>query len=75
MRYASLVAEPEPEIRRVCASVSLEWDRVLARELPLSRYTVSPPHPQKWQRHAAEIESVLPSIQDQISRAERLAAR
>jgi hypothetical protein len=55
--------------------MSLGWDRPLGRDLPLSRYTVSAPHPQKWQRHAAEIEAVLPSIQDQISRAERVATR
>ncbi len=72
--YAALVADPEPEIRRLCAAVSLDWDRALTGELPLSRYTVSPPHPQKWQRHAAEIESVVPLIRDQIDRAERLAA-
>ena len=75
MRYTSLVADPEAEIRRVCDATSIDWDRALTGDLPLSRYTVSPPHPQKWQRHAAEIESVMPSIEDQISRAERLAAR
>lgn len=74
VRYAALVADPEAEIRRVCEATSIEWDRALTGDLPLSRYTVSPPHPQKWQRHAAEIESVLPSIEDQISRAENLAA-
>jgi hypothetical protein len=74
VRYASLVADPEAEIRRVCEATSIDWDRALTGDLPLSRYTVSPPHPQKWQRHAAEIESVMPLIQDQISRAERLAS-
>jgi len=75
VRYDALSADPDAEIRRICELMSLGWDRRLGRDLPLSRYTVSAPHPQKWQRHAAEIEAVLPFIQDQISRAERVAAR
>ena len=43
--------------------------------LRLSQYTVSPPDADKWRRHAAEIEAVLPSLAEQIARAERFAAR
>ena len=46
-----------------------------ALELRLSKYTVSPPDADKWRRHAAEIEAVLPSLAEQIARAERFAAR
>ncbi len=74
-RYEALVSDPESEIRRLCQAVSLEWDRTFDKALPLSRYTVSAPDPEKWRRHAAEIETVMPSIQDQVSRAELLAAR
>ena len=74
-RYESLVSDPEAEIRRLCRAVSLDWDRAFDRQLPLSRYTVSPPDAKKWQRHAAEIEVVLPLIEDQVSRAGLLAAR
>ena len=74
-RYENLVSDLGAEIRRLCQGVSLEWDRVFDKEPPLSRYTVSAPDPEKWRRHASEIESLMPSIQDQISRAERLPAR
>ena len=73
-RYDALVADPAAEIRRLCASTG--WNGTDAdAALPLSRYTVSPPPPEKWQRHAAEIEAVLPSLAEQLARAERFAAR
>lgn len=73
-RYDALVAQPQAEIRRLCDAVGYEWDRTLA-ELPLSKYTVSPPDPAKWRRLASRIDAVLPAIQAQAKRAERLAAR
>jgi hypothetical protein len=73
--YAELVRDPNAEIGRLCAANGLRWDRMLPQALPLSSYTVSTPDPDKWQRFAAEIESVLPSIAAQASRAERFAAR
>lgn len=74
-RYDSLVSDPNAEIGRLCAAHGLRWDQVLPQSLPLSSYTVSTPDASKWQRFAAEIDSVLPSIAAQASRAERLAAR
>jgi hypothetical protein len=74
-RYGALVSDPESEIRRLCQALSLEWDRTFDQEPPLSRYTVSAPDPEKWRRHASEIEAIMPSIQDQVSRAWHLAAR
>jgi hypothetical protein len=74
-RYENLVSDLQSEIRRICQAVSLEWDRAFDKEPPLSRYAVSAPAPEKWRRHAAEIEAVMPSIQDQVRRAELLAAR
>jgi len=43
--------------------------------LPLSRYTVTPPDPNKWKRHEAEILDVLPAIQATVGRAEKFAVR
>ena len=74
-RYDALVAEPGLEIRRLCEALSLAWDHGERLKLPLSKYTVSRPDPRKWQRHAAEIEAVLPSLAEQAQRAERFAAR
>jgi len=73
--YEALVAAPDAEIRRLCAAHSLAWDSVLPQALPLSSYTVSNPDPTKWQRYAAEIDAVLPLIEAQARRAERLAQR
>jgi len=73
--YDALVDDPNAEIARLCAANGLRWDQVLPQALPLSSYTVSSPDPAKWQRFAAEIDSVLPLIAAQASRAERLAAR
>jgi len=73
--YEAFVANPTGEIRRLCAANDLAWDTVLPQALPLSSYTVSTPDPAKWQRYAAEIDAVLPTIDAQARRAERLAFR
>jgi hypothetical protein len=74
-RYDALLADPAAEIRRLCTAMELDWEDEGAFALRLSRYTVSPPDPDKWRRHAAEIEAVLPSLAEQMARVERFAAR
>ncbi len=74
-RYDALLVDPTAEIARLCAAVDFVWDRPLDANLPLSRYTVSKPDADKWKRHEAEIEGVLPGLQQAIARAEQLAAR
>lgn len=73
-RYDTLVAEPAAEIRRLCEATGLDWDQA-GLQLRLSRYTVSPPDADKWRRHSAEIEAILPALAEQIARAERFATR
>lgn len=73
-RYEALVADPAAEIRRLCAATGFDWDEP-SPALRLSKYTVSAPDADKWRRHAAEIEAVLPSLAEQIARVERFAAR
>ncbi len=73
-RYDALVADPAAEIRRLCAATGFDWDEP-SLALRLSKYTVSAPDADKWRRHAAEIEAVLPSLAEQIARVERLTAR
>ena len=70
--YGRLVAEPETEVRRLCACVQLEWDRSLRSDLPVSVYTVSPPDPDKWRARETEIKQVLPSLRDLLARLERM---
>ena len=73
-RYAALTADTAGEIARLCAAVDFAWDRPLETDLPLSRYTVSKPDPEKWRRYEAEIESVLPGLRDTIARSDAFAA-
>ena len=74
-RYDAMLANPADEVARLCNALELDWDRPLNEALPLSRYTVSQPAPEKWRRHEDLIEEVLPSMQATIARAERYAAR
>jgi len=74
-RYADVLAEPQTEIARLCGAVDFRWDHTLGDVLPLSRHTLTRPDAQKWQRHAAEIDAVLPRLAATIARSERFAAR
>jgi hypothetical protein len=74
VRYDAFLAAPEAEVRRLCTALELEWDMVLTDELPLSRFTVSKPAPDKWRRHEREIESVLPSLKPLLDRSAGFAA-
>lgn len=74
-RYDALLADPATEVARLCGALEFDRDRPLDGALPLSRYTVSEPASDKWQRHADLIEPVLPGLQTTIDRAERFAAR
>ena len=74
-RYDALTADTPREIARLCAAVDFAWDRPLDAELPLSRYTVSRPNPEKWRKYQAEVESVLPGLRDTIARSDAFTAR
>jgi hypothetical protein len=74
VRYDTLVGQPDQEIARLCHALDLEWDRPLDGALALSRFTLSPPATDKWQRHAELLAAVLPSIQPTAERATRFAA-
>ena len=74
-RYDALTADPAAEIARLCTAVDFAWDRPLDAELPLSRYTVSKPDPEKWRKHEAAIEAVLPGLRETIVRSDAFAAR
>ena len=74
-RYDALLADPNAEMRRLCAALDLEWDREL-RELPLARHTVSQPEDEKWKRtREPDILAVLPAIADIAERAAETARR
>jgi LPS sulfotransferase NodH len=73
-RYDFLLANPMAEIAHLCKALDFGWDRPLDK-LPLSRYTVTPPDPDKWRRHESEILGVLPGIRGTVERAQKFATR
>ena len=71
--YGRFLADPQGEALRLSAWAGWAWDRELGTELPLSRYTLSRPDPDKWRRHAAAIEPRLAQWRTTIDRAARAA--
>lgn len=71
VNYDSLVANPQPEFMRLCRFAGVDADNIPASPLPLSRTTLTPPHPDKWQQYEHEIVPLLPVL-DAVS--DRIAA-
>lgn len=76
VQYSDLVNEPAPTIRRLCSFLGFEPDDALvqrvSRRLPVSRYTLAPPAPDKWRRHQVAIENVMPRVSATWERLKRL---
>ncbi len=70
IRYDQFVADPQAEARRLCRELDIAWDVQLQANLPHSRHTLTAPTPDKWRRHALEINAVLPLIEATRVRAE-----
>ncbi len=70
--YDDLLADPQGQMEWLSAFAGVPWDQKLEGPLPLSRYTVTPPHPRKWRRNATEVESVMPTVAEVSSRAEQV---
>ena len=66
INYADLIANPAACIRGVCEFAEIAFDSALearlAAPLPLSRYTQTPPVPDKWLKNAELINPVLPQL-------------
>jgi len=73
-RYDSLLTNPAAEIAHLCNALEFGWDRPIDK-LPLSRYTLTPPDPNKWKRHEGEINAILPQLRTTMERAQRFAER
>ena len=67
--YDVFLEQPGVEVKRLCAAFDLPWDRELGNALPLSRYTLTRPAPDKWRKHADLIEPLLPGLDPTIRRA------
>ncbi|WP_313929506.1 sulfotransferase [Pseudoxanthomonas sp.] len=71
--YGRFLQDPQREALRLSDFAGWSWDRELGAQLPLSRYTLSRPDPDKWRRHAAAIEPRLQQWKGTIDRAARAA--
>lgn len=69
--YADFLKDPTTEIQRICAALDLGWDRALSKALPLSRYTLTRPEPDKWRKHAELIEPLMSELAPTVARARR----
>ncbi len=74
--YASFIADPGAVLNsiRAFASPGTEVAPLNIGALPLSRSTVSQPHPDKWRRHEKEIELLWSSVAEIQDRIERFCA-
>jgi tetratricopeptide (TPR) repeat protein len=74
--YSDLVKAPAMSVQRLCdfAGMSMDADLAarLASPLPLSRYTQTPPNPDKWLMDEAAILRVLPGLRDTWDRLRAL---
>lgn len=75
VEHARLLAQPTAEARRVADWAGWSWDRELGAQLPLSRYTLTPPAQDKWRRHEAEIMPRLHAHSGLIARLQAFCAR
>lgn len=74
LTYRNFVAEPERHAREICAFAGVRWDRALPAALPLSAHTVTPPAPDKWRRHEAELAPQLATLGTIADRARSFVA-
>jgi hypothetical protein len=76
VQYAELMTDPTATVQRLCEFVGIEFDGALAQRvsapLPPSRHTLTPPDPDKWRRHQADIGRVLPALEPTWQRLQRL---
>ena len=68
--YGQQLNAAESTLMRLCEFCEISANGVIdsfaGEQLKHSRYTISPPSPDKWQRHAAALGRVLPALADTI---------
>jgi Sulfotransferase family/Aspartyl/Asparaginyl beta-hydroxylase len=70
IRYEAFISQPEMEMTQLCKVLSLQPNEKMWA-LPLSRYTLTPPHPDKWKRNEHLISEIWPLVEEQALRAEK----
>ena len=72
VNYKDLVKDTQKEIEKLCKFANIQWNQDISKEkLPLSRYTVTPPNPQKWKKNASAIKPFLSKMQPTVKRAKK----
>lgn len=71
LRYEDLIADPQGEIKGLCAELGLNWDLVI-QQLPFSKVTLTPPEHEKWRRNEDAIMRVMPLLEQVRLRTERM---
>jgi LPS sulfotransferase NodH len=76
--YEDFLADPGAELMRLCAFAGVPFDaemqKIVSRPLKPSRYTLTPPDPQKWRKNEALIVPYLGATRAMAERLEALAA-
>ncbi len=75
LTYREFVAAPGKCIADICHFAGLQWDRQLPPALPLSRHTVTAPHPDKWRQREAVIARHQAGLQYVAGRAHGFIAK
>lgn len=75
LTYREFVATPGKCIGDICRFAGLQWDRELPPALPLSRHTVTAPHPDKWRQREASIARHRAGLHYVAERAHAFIAR
>jgi hypothetical protein len=74
--YEDLLANPAHEIQRLCEFADVPFGprmrQVAAAPLRVSRYALSAPAPDKWQKNAADLAMVLPEAEELAARLDAL---
>jgi hypothetical protein len=78
LRYSDLVANPRHAVQQICRFTGIEFDSALERRvagsLPVSRYTLTPPAPEKWRRNEQAVLAALPGVEATWQELEKLEA-
>ncbi len=76
VEYNALLANTSAEIERVCHVAQIIFgprlQEIARRPLAHSKYTLTPPHPDKWKKNEAELEPVLPATERMMAQLRSL---
>jgi len=76
VNYSEFLANPGAAVHRLCEFAGIDFGIALAERtsapLPLSRFTQTPPAPDKWRRNEASVMRVMPEIRKTWQRLQEI---